>query len=227
LRASPRRGDGRIVSAIGGSNGVTAALRRLSPVRAFANLSTRYPDGDAPGDDGEVVARALAGDRGAWRALYLAHKDFVYRVALRYLGDEAEARDVAQDVFVRVLASPEGYRPTASFRTWLYRVVANRCLNERARARNRHESLDAADALGAAVDAGGTPEDRLSRAQEQARVRDAIARLPDRQRLAVVLSRFEGLSYEEVAEALGATVSSVESLLFRARQSLARELAEG
>jgi RNA polymerase sigma factor (sigma-70 family) len=198
-------------------------------VRALA-ASSRSSDRDA-GErhraDADLVARALGGDRAAWRALYIAHKDFVFRVALRYLGDEAEARDVTQDVFVRILASPGAYRPTASFRTWLYRAVANRCLNERARARNRRESFDAADALGGAPDAGATPEERLSRAQEQARVRDAIARLPDRQRLAVVLSRFEGLSYEEIAEALGATVSSVESLLFRARENLARALAEG
>jgi len=176
--------------------------------------------------EAELVAKALAGDRGAWRALYLAHKEFVYRVAFRYLGDEAEARDVAQDVFVELLAAPDRYRPTARFRTWLYRVVANRCLNERTRVRNLRRSDDPAAALRDVPDGGGTPEERLARSQEQARVRDAIARLPERQRLAVVLSRFEGLSYEEIAEAMATTVSSVESLLFRARENLARDLAE-
>lgn len=183
--------------------------------------------GHAERDDADVVARALAGDRAAWRTLYLAHKDFVYRVALRHLGSDAEARDVAQDVFVQLLAAPDRYRPAARFRTWLYRVVANRCLNERARVRNQHRSIDPAVALRDEPDAGEAPDEQLARAQEAARVREAIARLPDRQRLAVILSRFEALSHEEIAEALGTTISSVESLLFRARENLARDLAEG
>ncbi len=174
--------------------------------------------------EAELVAAALAGDRAAWRALYLAHKDFVYRVAVRFLGHPDDARDLTQDVFAQLLAEPKRYRPTAQFRTWLYRVVANRCLNERAKVRNARRVDDASE-LRAIPDAGGTPEERLGRAQEQARVRAAIAGLPERQRLAVVLARFEELSYEEIAQALETTVSSVESLLFRGRENLARALA--
>jgi RNA polymerase sigma factor (sigma-70 family) len=198
-------------------------------MRAPADSPPRSTQGaaDALRDEADVVARALAGDRGAWRTLYLAHKDFVYRVAFRHLGNEAQARDIAQDVFAELIASPHRYRPAARFRTWLYRVIANRCLNERARVRNLRRLNEPADALGDTPDTGDTPEERLVRAQEAARVRDAIARLPDRQRLAVVLSRFEALSDEEIAETLNTTVSSVESLLFRARESLARQLANG
>lgn len=174
--------------------------------------------------EAELVSAALAGDQVAWRALYLAHKEFVYRTAVRFLGDPAAARDLSQDVFVELLAHPGRYRPAARFRTWLYRVVANRCLNERAKVGNARRA-DASDALRAVPDAGGSPEERLGRAEERARVRSAIASLPERQRLAIVLSRFEGLSYEEIAAALETTVSSVESLLFRARENLARALA--
>jgi len=195
-------------------------------MRAPADSPPRSTQGaaDAPRVEADVVARALAGDRGAWRTLYLAHKDFVYRVAFRHLGNEAQARDIAQDVFAELIASPHRYKPAARFRTWLYRVIANRCLNERARVRNLRHSNEPAG--GDIPDTRDTPEERLVRAQEAARVQDAIARLPDRQRLAVVLSRFEALSYEEVAEALDTTVSSVESLLFRARENLARQLAD-
>lgn len=177
--------------------------------------------------ESELVRRAIAGDRAAWRVLYEQHRDFVFRVAVRFLGDEGEARDVAQDVFVHVFTRVESYRPDGRFRTYLYRVVANRCLNERARARHRRRvnGRDADEAaLAAAPDRAGSPEEQLVRAQEDERVRSAIGRLPERQRLAVILSRFEGLSYEEIAAALETTVSSVESLLFRARQALARDL---
>jgi RNA polymerase sigma-70 factor (ECF subfamily) len=174
-----------------------------------------------------LVQRAIGGDRAAWRALYLEHVDFVFRVAVRFLGDEGEARDVAQDVFVQVFTRVSAYRPAGRFRTYLYRVVANRCLNERAQARQRRRARgpDGDDETLAAIpDRAESPEEQLARAQEARTVRAAIARLPERQRLAVILSRFEGLSYEEIAAALEASVSSVESLLFRARQALARDL---
>lgn len=185
----------------------------------------------APGDaaraeEDALVRRAVAGDRGAWRTLYEAHQGFVFRVAARFLGDDVEARDVAQDVFVQVFGHLRAYRPAGRFRTYLYRVVANRCLNERARARHRHRAAGEGDdeVLAALPDRAGSPEEQLGRAEEAKAVRDAIDRLPERQRLAVILSRFEGLSQEEIAAALETTVSSVESLLFRARTALAREL---
>lgn len=185
----------------------------------------------ARAEEDALVRRAVAGDRSAWRALYEAHQGFVFRVAARFLGDEAEARDVAQDVFVQVFGHLSSYRPAGRFRTYLYRVVANRCLNERARARHRWRAAGPRrdgegddDALAAVPDGAGTPEEQLVRAEEASAVRAAIERLPERQRLAVILSRFEGLSYEEIASALETRVSSVESLLFRARSALARDL---
>jgi RNA polymerase sigma-70 factor (ECF subfamily) len=176
-------------------------------------------------EDG-LVQRAISGDRSAWRALYQEHNDFVFRVAARYLGDEAEARDVAQDVFVQVFTRVASYRPVGRFRTYLYRVVANRCLNERARARHQRRTggTEGEAALAAVPDGAGSAEEQLAQEQEARGVRAAIARLPERQRIAVILSRYEGLSYGEIAAALETTVSSVESLLVRARQTLAREL---
>ena len=178
-------------------------------------------------EEDALVQRAIGGDRSAWRALYQEHNDFVFRVAARYLGDEAESCDIAHDVFVQVFTRVSRYQPAGRFRTFLYRVVANRCLNERARARHQRRaggSKGDEDALAAVPDGAGSAEEQLARAQEAREVRAAIARLPERQRLAVILSRYEGLAYAEIAAALETTVSSVESLLFRARQTLAREL---
>lgn len=171
------------------------------------------------------MARAGRGDRAAWHALYVAHRDFVHALALRFLGDEAGARDATQDVFVSLFARASAYRPTAGLAAYLRRVTVNRCLDERARARIRRRAEAPAPALEEVPSRAPGPEALLEREETGAAVRAAVAALPGRQRMAVVLSRFEGLSYEEIAEALDCSVSSVESLLFRARQKLARELA--
>ncbi len=175
----------------------------------------------------DLMARAAEGDRNAWHALYAEHRDFVYATALRFLGDEAGARDATQDVFVSLLSQARSYRPTATFSTYLRRVTVNRCINERASARVRRRAEAPGPALEleevASRDPG--PEALLERGETDAAVRAAVGALPDRQRMAVVLSRFEGLSYQEIARALDCSVSSVESLLFRARQKLAQSLA--
>lgn len=183
--------------------------------------------GDDPEADLLLAERVAAGDRAALRELYLRHRDAAARVAFRFLGDEAEARDVVQDVFVTLLSQPSAYAPRARFTTWLWRVVANRCLNRRAKAgfRGGARSVGEAELHSLQDDPGRVPEAALLRAEEQARVRAAIEALPERQRLAVLLSRFEGLSYEEIADSLETSVSSVESLLFRARRALAEALA--
>jgi RNA polymerase sigma-70 factor (ECF subfamily) len=184
--------------------------------------------GGDPGEEALLAERAAAGDRGALRDLYLLHRDAAQRLAFRYLGDEAEARDVVQDVFVTLLSQPAAFAPTARFSTWLWRVVVNRCLNRREKAGFRGDRREAGAAAleSLQADPARAPEAALLRAEEEARVRAAIEALPERQRMAVLLSRFEGRSYEEIADALETSVSSVESLLFRARRALAAALAE-
>jgi RNA polymerase sigma-70 factor (ECF subfamily) len=177
--------------------------------------------------DTDLMSRAAEGDRAAWHALYVRHRDLVFRTALRFLGDEAAARDVTQDVFVAVFAHARSYRPTASFASYLRRITVNRCINARSSAHEarREERSDAA--LERVADGGPDAQARLEQQETAAAVQAAIAALPARQRMAIVLSRFEGLSYEEIAAALDCSVSSVESLLFRARQGLARALSGG
>ena len=180
--------------------------------------SSRDPDAD-------LMSRAGEGDRVAWQMLYARHRQFVYATAFRFLDDEAAARDVTQDVFVSLFSHAGAYRSTAKFQTFLRRVTVNRCINERASARNRHAVESPDQALATVAGHREDPEAQLERDQTAAVVRDAVAALPARQRMAVILSRFEGLSYEEIAQALDCSVSSVESLLFRARQNLAVALA--
>jgi RNA polymerase sigma-70 factor, ECF subfamily len=175
--------------------------------------------------DDDLMVRAGEGDRAAWKALYVRHRDRVFRIALRFLEEEASARDVTQELFISLFARATSYRSSGSFPSYLRRVTVNRCMNARASAHETHRA--ASTALQDVVDRTPDPEARLQHEQTAAAVRAAIAALPPRQRMAVILSRFEGLSYEEIAATLECSISSVESLLFRARQGLARFLGRG
>jgi RNA polymerase sigma-70 factor (ECF subfamily) len=172
---------------------------------------------------------ALAsGDRGALRVLYERHAGFVYRTAYRFLYDSEEAQDIAQSVFVTLLESSRRYKPSARFTTWLYRIVVNRCLNHKSKADRRlrapredHDRLEQVPAP-----EGDRPDRRLEHNRQLARLRDALLRLPRRQRLALVLQRYEGMRYEQIAEVLDCSKSSIESMLYRAREALKREWSE-
>jgi RNA polymerase sigma-70 factor, ECF subfamily len=175
--------------------------------------------------DAELMARAADGDRAAWRELYVRHRDHVFRVAFRFLGNEASARDVTQEVFIALFTRAKAYRHVAAFTAYLRRLTVNRCINTRASAHEAHRSTTAEAVLFQVPDAHPDPESSLDQRQTTEGVRAAVAMLPARQRMAVILSRFEGMSYEEIASALDCSISSVESLLFRARQALARTLS--
>jgi RNA polymerase sigma-70 factor, ECF subfamily len=175
--------------------------------------------------DAELMVLAGQGDRAAWQAVYIRHRERVFRIAHRFLGEEAGARDVTQEVFVSLFARAKSYRPTASFQSYLRRVTVNRCINARASAHRAHRLEASEVTLSELADRAPDPAARLERHEAEKAVRSAIAALPERQRMAVILSRWEELSYEEIAAALDCSISSVESLLFRARQALAHALS--
>jgi RNA polymerase sigma-70 factor (ECF subfamily) len=176
-------------------------------------------------DDDTIIEKLAQGDRGALRALYERHGEFVYRVAFRFLGNEEDARDITQSVFVTMLESAHRYRPEAKLTTWIYRIVVNRCLNHRSRAGRRLRTSLSDHDFEKIQDAEENRPDRIvDRAERHARLSAAMRRLPQRQRMALIL-RFEGQRYEEIARALGCSKKSVESLLLRARRSLAKDFS--
>jgi RNA polymerase sigma-70 factor (ECF subfamily) len=175
--------------------------------------------------DADLMSRAGDGDRVAWQLLYVRHRKFVYETALRFLDDEATARDTAQEVFVSLFSHAAAYRSTAKFHAFLRKMTVNRCINVRSSARNRRNVESPDEVLATVPSHESDPATRLEREQTAAAVRAAVAALPARQRMAVILSRFEGLSYEDIAQAMECSVASVESLLFRARRSLADALS--
>jgi len=171
------------------------------------------------------MRRVAAGDRHALAVLFERHAGLVHRTAYRYLWNEEDARDVTQSVFVTLMQSAHRYEPRAKLSTWLYRIVVNRCLNHRAKLQRR-ERLAAALPPDEEASEDQQPDRAMVREAQRERVQEALLDLPERQRIAVVLSRFEGMRYDEIAEAMGCSESSVESLLFRARASLRKKLSE-
>lgn len=171
-------------------------------------------------DDAGLVTRVAGGDRTAYAQLVLRHADRFLRLAERLLGERAEAEDAVQDAFGRLWIRADSFDPArARFTTWFYRVVANAC-HDRLR-RRRTEPLPAAwDAADPAPDA----EAGVAAGQRAAAVQTALAALPERQRLAMVLSYYEELSNEEAAAAMDVSVKALESLLVRARRTLRESL---
>jgi len=176
--------------------------------------------------DTELMLSFRAGDESSFRKLVLRNQGIVLNLAYRYLADHADAEDVVQEVFMKVYGAADTYKPTAKFTTWVYRITVNACLNRLRAARSRRSvSLDTSGADGepSGVPAEALPSNpsaRLERQELEAKVREAMDRLPESQRTAVLLRRFDELSYEEIAEVMETTVPAVKSLLARARQTL-------
>jgi RNA polymerase sigma-70 factor (ECF subfamily) len=180
-----------------------------------------------PDEDQERMRRVARGDRDAFVELFDRHQAAVVRFATRMVGDPARAEELAQDIFLRVYQAAPRYQPTARFTTWLYRVATHHCLNELRTPARRAPPPAGEEALGTlAADAAHGPE-AVSAGHSLARVvQAALAALPDRERAAFALCRFEGLSYRDIAEALEATEPAVKSLIHRATVTLAEAVAQ-
>jgi RNA polymerase sigma-70 factor (ECF subfamily) len=189
-----------------------------------------------PGDPStELMLRVRDGDATAFAELVAAWQDRLVTLFLHHTGDHSTAEDLAQEVFLRVYRARASYLPTAKFTTWIHTIANNVSSDLRQRAYRRLErgvpatTSASASAIGLdhlAVAASGLMPARLAaRGELQAVVQEAIAGLPDRQRLAVLLAKFEHCSHEEIAAAMQLTVPAVKSLLFRARDQLRTALA--
>ena len=182
--------------------------------------------------DTQLMLDFCAGSRPAFAGLVRRNQGIIFNLACRYLGDRAEGEDVVQEVFIRVHGAAGKYKPTAKFTTWVYRITVNVCLNRlRARRTRQEMSLDASGleegaTAGIAADRTEAPSARLEHEELEAKVREAMTTLPDSQRTAVLLRRFDELSYEQIAEVMETTVPAVKSLLARARQTLKSYLSK-
>ncbi len=169
--------------------------------------------------DENLMRSVCDGDLDAFEQVVLRHQAEAWRVAYRFTGDAAEAEDLAQEAFLRILDAASRYKPTATFRTYFYRVLTRLCLDHRRKKRPR-----LADPLPNMPDTTPRPSRQASRTERDAAIQSAVESLPARQRSAVVLRYFEGLPGAEVAEALDTSPKAVERLLARARRTLAGQL---
>jgi RNA polymerase sigma-70 factor (ECF subfamily) len=178
-------------------------------------------------DDVELMRLAGGGDERAFEDLVERHQNLVIGTVAKMLGGVEGAEDIAQQVFVRVWQSAPRYRPEAKFTTWLLTIVRNLVFNEsRRRRRGFFQPFENDD--------GSVPDFRDTTARDAAAqleerelgeaVDAAIATLPEAQRLAIILRRFEGMPYEDIAGVLKISVPAVKSLLFRAREELRQRL---
>lgn len=174
------------------------------------------------------------GDERAFDRIVEHYSGQVYALLTRFLGQKAVREDMVQDVFLRVVRARERYEPTARFSTWLYRIAFNLAVNETQRASGKE--LSAHDGGRAEDDAGDVlanqrdervedPSDRLAQDDVVLAVRAAIARLPEQQRMALVLAKYHDMPYVEIAGVLGSSEKAVKSLVHRARENLRETLA--
>ncbi len=183
-----------------------------------------------PVPDTELIIQLQQGSEAAFRALVEGYQGRVYRVVLALLRSPEEAEDVAQEVFIEVYQTIARFRGEAALSTWLYRLAVSHALKNRQRARTKKRFALLTSLLGARNEVLHHPPDfqhplaQLEGQEELQRLVEAIARLPDQQQVAFTLRHEQELSYQEIADVLQTTVPAVESLLFRARQTLRKHL---
>jgi len=180
--------------------------------------------------DLDLMLALQAGDEGAFEELVHRHRKTVVNLTYRYLGNRTDAEDLAQVVFLKVDRARKRWRPQAKFTTWLYRVAVNASLNEVRNRKNRPTYRAASLRVGEGDDEGlvptlqdpeaMTPPEFAERNELAEHVRAAVDELPERQRMALILNKFHGLSYEELAAAMEMTIPGIKSLLVRARENV-------
>ena len=179
----------------------------------------------------DLMVKTARGDESAFETLVLRHQTSVLNFIYRFIGDRMQAKDLSQEVFLRVWQAAKSYEVEAKFTTWLYRITANLCLNELKSARRRRwlrffqlgeENRGAVEEK--LADDSPSAEDLLLAKERSRQIADALQRLPENQRMAIILKRYDDLSYEEIARIIGCSVSAVESLLVRAKRTLQEKL---
>ena len=226
---------------LSGSDGVqtdvsTAALDRAMLLGTTPPVPAMFSAGAGPESqtDADVMLRVKAGDQPAFEYLVQKYRrpmvSFMYRMAR----NSAIAEDLAQEVFLRVYRSRETYEPSAKFSTWLYRIATNLAVNH---ARDtRHErpeiqvSLDEPDEESGATlelpDASLNVEQQMVRRERLLAIRKKIEALPEQQRLAVLMHKYQQMDYKQIADVLRKSESATKSLLFRAYETLREQLKE-
>jgi RNA polymerase sigma-70 factor (ECF subfamily) len=176
--------------------------------------------------DQELMLAVKAGDRTAFEQLYLRYRDRLYAFLVRYTGDPASAQDLFQETFLRVFRDRARYEPRAAFPTWLFTIARNLFLDSVKRTRTPQTFLERKSASRAAPDPSPGPLETLEQREADAVLWSAVASLAEEDRVILLLSRFEGLRYREIAKILGISEGAVKIRAHRALQALRRALTD-
>jgi RNA polymerase sigma-70 factor (ECF subfamily) len=185
---------------------------------------------DEDAEDVRLMRLVSGGDTSAFEQLIERHQSLVAGTVARMLGSSSEVEDIAQQVFIRVWKSARRYVPRAKFTTWLLKITRNLVFNELRRSkRHAHVPLQTepgAEEFPLKDETNPTPDASLLESELQRMIEDAITELPESQRMALILRRYEQLSYEQIADILDLSVPAVKSVLFRARTELRARLSK-
>jgi len=174
-----------------------------------------------PEDDRVLVQACLQGHREAFDAIVERHQRQVYQLCYRFVGNHEDASDLAQDVFIRAYRGLHSFKGNSAFTTWLYRIAVNVCLNRVGSRSHRSTPLEIADWPDVRTERADA---RLLRGERAAEVRAAIARLPKKQRAALVLRIYHDLPHDQIAEIVGTSVGAVKANFFHALANLKKLL---
>jgi RNA polymerase sigma-70 factor (ECF subfamily) len=169
-----------------------------------------------------LIEACKAGDRQAFHTLFETYKDRVYSIAFHFSGEDSLAKDITQQVFLKLFTCISQFRQDSEFTTWLYRIVANACVDEQRKQKRFVPFTQGIEVKN--LIARGSQEESFAKRETSDSVRTAIATLSPKLRLPILLKYVEGLSYEEIAETLGCSIGTVSSRLNRGHKALARKL---
>ena len=172
------------------------------------------------------------GDKASFEKLLERHYKRVFNLIYRFLANKEMAEDLTQEVFIKVYKSQTSYRPQAKFQTWIYQIAKNTSLNEVRRQKRQpvslEETLDTPDGglkRQIADTRAENPYQEILEKETAQEVKEAIYALPENQRMAVILRRYENLSYEDIAKSMHCSLKAVKSLLSRAKENLKEKLS--
>jgi RNA polymerase sigma-70 factor, ECF subfamily len=183
-----------------------------------------------PSTDEELVARSMGGDLDSFNQLVLRWERPIYALAYRVIGREEDARDVAQETFLRAFRALKGFKGQAKFSSWLYRITLNLCRDwmrreRRAPVSQAPEGVDIIEMAGEAAPSESI-EDLVSRHELGRAVGKAMALLPEEQRTAIILKEYHGLTFQEIADLLDCPLSTVKTRLYQGLSVLRKHLRE-
>lgn len=207
-----------------------ASLNRPDPQASNRDLRAREAE-----EDRALITEAQTGDRAAFRKLVERHQRRAFAIAVGLVRDENDAREIVQEAFLRVFKGIGTFEGGSSFFTWLYRIVTNLSIDLMRKPGRRGAELDESKGLGEDAEGelalvsridGADPMDVVRRKEMAARIQSALDALPSYHRAVILMREVEGLSYEEMAQAMGVSKGTIMSRLFHARQKMQKALAD-